>query len=226
MAILFMTGFEWGQASLDGVTLSGTASISTVQARTGARALRCNPASGATGFASNIFTQASNTNRHFAFYIATLPSVQRIIAGATGANATLRLESSGAISGYDNTPSLLFTGPVLSTGRWYSINWSGSGRLSIDGTVIFAQVGWANFGLSLGCVGTEASAIDIYFDDVLEGGTLGSVSYNEVKVALLRPISDNSNTNWTAGAGATTSLFDGVDNVPPASLASASETNT
>src|SRR3954467_14775673 len=79
MAVTGMWGFEAGEVGTDSFSLNGTSSYSTGTVRTGARSVRCNPASGATGYASVLGTLA--TYKHFGLYIATLPSADRSICG-------------------------------------------------------------------------------------------------------------------------------------------------
>jgi hypothetical protein len=166
----------------------------------------------------------------FGLYIATGPSVTRTIVNKAGSsNINVRLTSSLTLEVYNDT-TLLGTSYALTTGRWY---WVGMrieagtdvAFLQIDGSdAVIATATPASASLqAIGCSDTEASAIDIYIDDiVLDNAQIPQPH----RVNLLLPISDNSRTNWTAGAGGTTNLFAGVDNNPPGGLASASETNT
>jgi hypothetical protein len=235
MAVIFLTGFDGRLIELDQdgsvarhVVLSGTAAISTVQHRTGPAALRCNPASGAAGYMQ---LQAPSTKGwvHFGLYIATMPSVARVICGASGSGSNVKLNSTGKLEAFDGSTTRGTTTTTLTTGVWYWIGWRAAagttvpliqiaGTTEVTGTVAVAPN--TNIGLS----GTEASAADIYIDDVIVDGAgfLGPSN-----VGLLLPISDNgTHTGWQAGNGGTTNLWQGVDNVPPAGLASASETNT
>lgn len=219
-----MVGFEGAAAAVDNITLSGSAAYSTTQARTGSRSLRVNPGSGASGQCA-----IPNGNyQHFGLYIASLPSVSRRISGAnSGGEVNLRLDSSGSLSVY-NSNTLLGTSANLTTGTWY---WIGFNRLpgtsipllQIDGvTAVTATSPGGSFSY-VGAPGTEASAIDIYFDDVIvdPAGFLAPSN-----VALLLPVSDNyRDTLWTGGSGGTTNLYDAVNNVPPAGLATENNTS-
>jgi hypothetical protein len=235
MAVIFLTGFDGRLIELDQdgavarqVALSGTAAISTLQHRTGPAALRCNPASGASGY-MQLQTPSTKGWVHFGLYIATMPSVARVICGAAGSGSNVKLNSTGKLEAFDGSTTRGTTTTTLTTGVWYWIGWRAAagttvpliqiaGTTEVTGTVAVAPN--TNIGLS----GTEASAADIYIDDVIIDGAgfLGPSN-----VGLLLPISDNgTHTGWQAGAGGTTNLWQGVDNVPPAGLASASETNT
>lgn len=210
------------------MTRTGTAEWSTTQARTGSRAGRCNPASGASGF----FTLSGTTDGwwHLGLYIATMPSVQRRITGLSGGTSVnLRLNSDGTIGYYLGGTLIGTSSTALTTNQWYWIGWiqssvTSSPVLQINGTT---EVSGTTTGFTssnqIGCNGTEASAIDIYLDDfIIDNATFLAPS----KVDTAYPISDNTVTGVTAGAGGTTNLWDAVNNVPAAGVASASETNT
>ncbi len=220
-----MHGAETRQAGAEGATLTGTASFNTATFRTGTAAFRCNPASGAAG---SVSFGAPGGYQHFGINIATLPSVTRIVAGTATGNR-LRLTSTGTLEYFDGA-SVVGTSAALNTGTWYWIAWVGA--LSITGTLLAIDGSASVTGtsgataasdFSVGFPGTEASAVDAYFDDLIyDNATLLGPS----KVVLLVPISDNTVTAWTAGAGATTNLFAAVDNLPPVGVVSASETDT
>ena len=85
-------------------------------------------------------------------------------------------------------------------------------------------------GIKLGHGGGGILANTIYFDDVavnnLSGGSENTYPDKDGKCDILLPVSDNSIGDWTAGAGATSNLFDALDNTPPLGVATGSETNT
>lgn len=67
-----------------------------------------------------------------------------------------------------------------------------------------------------------------YFDDAARNDSTGAANNSwcgDGAVILMEPVSDNARGNWTAGAGGTTNLFDGVNNTPPVGVADASATN-
>jgi hypothetical protein len=228
MAVRACYGFEAQQAATDNIVFVGTSSYSTTTVRTGAASLRCNPASGATGrVILNVATVGDFV--HFGLNIATAPSLDRVIFGQIAAGiVNVRLTSTGALALYINT-TLMGTSADLSTGTWYWI-----GVRTLTGTsVVFLQIDGLDSVTgtgtvtgtpsSIGCIGTEASAIDIFFDDLIED-TAGFLAPSKVDIAL--PISDNTRTAVTGGAGGTTNLWDAINNTPPAGVASASETDT
>lgn len=232
MAVTRLNGFESAQAETDGITLTGGA-YSTVQARTGARSMRCNAASGVAAFFTTGGAYGNGNERvHFGLYVATMPSVARVIAGLTGAtDASLILNSTGTIAYTANNVTIGTSSTALTTGQWYWI-----GYRAFDGTSVaclqingVTEVTGSPGSISttangyLGLRLTEASAADIYIDDLIVDNAAFLASS---KVALLQPISDNTRTNWTGGISSTTNLFTAVDNIPPAGVASASETDT
>ena len=232
MAVTFLTGFESAAALVDGITLTGTAAYSTTQARTGTRSIRCNPASGASGY-FDIGLTGTESYRHFGLYIASMPSVNRVISGLLlSENLNVRLNASGYLLLYNNTTLVATSTTTLSTGVWY---WIGLRGVTSASPVVWLQVGGVDdastatipstvsqLGTALGVSSTEASAIDIYIDDLI-GDDAGFLAPS--KVGFLLPISDNyRDTLWTGGSGGTTNLWEAVNNCPP--VGSATESNT
>lgn len=230
MALTDFAGAETQQAAAEEVTLTGTASLNTNASfiRTGSGSYRCNPASGAQGFIQPFPGNSGGGSIHFGLYIATLPSLTRVISGDATTGNKLRLTSTGTLEYFDGT-SVIGTSAALSTATWYWIGWVAQGLvtgtlLAIGGAASVTGTSGGSSGVTnVGFHGTEASAADVYFDDLIRDG---SVLLQPSKCVLLLPISDNANTAWTAGAGATTSLFDAVNNAPPVGVASANETDT
>ena len=100
MAVTFGAGFEAQQAVTDGVTLLGTSSYSLVQANTGVASIRCNPASGASGYFSAV--GFNPTSLGFAIYIATAPSVARRIVGQAS-DCALRLNADRTVIDHEQS---------------------------------------------------------------------------------------------------------------------------
>jgi len=228
MAVRQSYSFEAQQAATDRITFVGTSSYSTTTVRTGAASLRCNPASGATG---RVLLAISTVGDfvHFGLNIATLPSLDRVIFGQIAAgNVNVRLTSTGGLALYINT-TLMGTSVNLSTATWYwigvrTLTGTSVAFLQIDGLDSVTGTGTVSgTPVSLGFIGTEASAADIFFDDVIVDNA-AFLSNGKADIAL--PISDNTVTAVTGGAGGTTNLWDAINNTPPAGVASASETDT
>ena len=171
MAVSGATGFEAGQIDIDLINLVGAAAYSTAQARTGVRSGRCNPASGASGYIAIDESQFM----HFGLYIASLPSVTRGIAGIPSDSPTpgvnVRLNPDGTLAVYNGSTLIGTSAQALSTAVWYWIGWkvgdtpSTDTLLQIDGTPVVSGIANLSQSVSVGCYGTEASAIDLYFDD-------------------------------------------------------------
>jgi hypothetical protein len=156
---------------------------------------------------------------HFGLYIATMPTVTRLIVG-TAFGSTLKLNASGTLEFFDSTTTRGASG-VLNTNQWYWIGYRTTAGTSVDllqvdgvtvvtGTVIDGDA-------RLGCSLSEATAIDVYLDDYIvdNAGFLSSS-----KVGLLVPTADSAvGTGWTLGSGGTTGLWDAVNNLPPTAVA-------
>jgi hypothetical protein len=183
-----------------------------------------NPASGAQGFANSL--AATNTFIHFGLYVATLPSLTRVIGGTTGAsNGNLAITSTGTLVVRNDTTVIGTSSVTLATGRWYWIGWRNASSvtgvlLQIDAVDQVSGTSAPNTLAIIGCVGTEASSIDIYMDDVIWDG---AGFLNPSRVGLLVPISDNTvGTGWTLGTGTAISGNSGstaVKNTPPIGVA-------
>lgn len=220
MAIIALAGFETQAAVSEGIAtgFTGTMSISTNQARTGTASLRSNPASGASGWTSGFVTGFE----HFGLYVATMPSVTRMIAGGIsgGVTVNLALNSGGTLSVRTDTTVVGTSALALATGRWYWIGFANlitrtGVLLQIDGIDQVSGTSGSNVTSNIGANGTEASAIDIYFDDLI---TDNAAFLPPSRVGLAVPISDVSRTDWTNDAAGTT-LWSAIGTPPPAGIA-------
>lgn len=111
-------------------------------------------------------------------------------------------------------------------------------ELRVDGVTVASgtatgaspSLGGSN-GLLLGYINATSGGIgtrECYIDDVAVNDSVGTSQNTwpgEGKIVVLRPTSDNARGGWTAGAGATASLFAAL-NSTPTGKAVASETNT
>lgn len=135
----------------------------------------------------------------------------------------------------DDTQVVL--GPTITTGQWYVVEVSynsstGATQLWVNGTSFGTgtceTVGNTNTVFAWGAV-TTSTATTWFYDDMAVNDDQGTSQNSRCglgKVVLLKPASDNATTGFAAGAGATTSLFDAVNNSPPTGVAQASATNT
>lgn len=109
------------------------------------------------------------------------------------------------------------------------------GTFRLNGSPIAVASGLTGTGAAwnwqFGAFTAPGANVVIDFDDIaVNTGDAGAGQTGfpgEGKIVLLSPISDNARgANWVAGAGATTNLFDALDNHPPTGLVLASATNT
>lgn len=226
MAVIFACGFEAQQAQTDtGSSFTGTASYSTAQHRTGAASMRCNPASGVAGGGGG--GDPSNAYHHFGFYVATLPSLERRIYGPIGIGGlNVRLTPTGTLTVYDNTTLLGTSSAAFATPGWH---WVGI-RQATGTSVVFLQIDGLNevtatatitqWTSAIGFLTTEASAADVFVDDIVIDSA-GFLASTNVDTAF--PISDNTVTGVTDNNGVTTNIWDAVNNTPPVGVASANE---
>jgi len=225
-----MTGFEGGGASVDGVTLTGTASNSATQARTGTRSLRVNPGASSNGGA----TFGSGSYVHFGLYVTSLPDASFRVFGSTGAGIDVQIAAPFPQDGtfrlqVRNNASNLGTQMVgFAFGLWHWIAVRTVAGTSVPFIAVDGVSGAAATASPTGTVyqvGADSvgpAGTDIYIDDIIIDDT-GFLSPS--KVAMLVPTADSAiGTGWTLGSGGTTSLFGGVDNIPPTAVADAGTT--
>lgn len=203
---------------------------------------------------SRIHWGAQGANGYFTriyFRVPALPSTAgRILAYADSADALLvgaRLTPTGKIQLWNETGTPAQIGSdstvTVAVDTWYRLELhcktvagaSDACELRLNGASVASATGLA---LSESAVGQVyygwpflaggANAV-IYVDDVAVNDDLGATQNSwpgDGSVVYLEPVSDNAITgSWTAGGGATTSLFDAVDSDPPAGAAAASATN-
>lgn len=223
-------GFESGSG--------GTGGTSTTNPRTGNACYALSPASGVSrwlnaptptsGFGGSIGT--GNFIRFYARFESLPATTARTFCGnhAAGGGLNLTVDPSGKITAYDGVTALSATGlPVItSTTHYYRIEISvvtAASEVRIDGTVILLLLNSSAFSARLGATDTVADTYTIRYDDYC----VDNAAYpGDGQSILLLPISDNTNVSWAAGGGGTTNMWQAIDNVPPAGVASGSETNT
>jgi hypothetical protein len=230
MAVTLFTGFEAPDPALDGITLAGVTAptYSTTQARTGTRSIRC--AVGAT--TSSFFTIPSGSSFvNFALYVETSfssSSINGAVVGQGNVGANLRfipVAGSGTVNlrAFNGTTGL---GAVMNIteGSWHWIGFRMSSGTSVPFLVVdgvSAAAATATFSgtvYQMGMYGVpNGEACTVYIDDVIidSAGFLSSS-----KVIDLLPTADSAvGTGWTTGSGATTGLWDAVNNQPPTAVA-------
>lgn len=234
MALTGCSGLSAGNGFVDiGTSLPTNFSYDTSVFRPGAaRSLKL-----AQGFNQTFFstTVINGAYKRVYIYVQQYPAFgSRIFLGFNSGpgSCNLRITSSGQIEYYDAGTTLVGTSTTaLSLGTWYRVEWfegtaTGVTLLKIDGNIEVVGNGTSSItSFSIGSGGDAANgqSFTLNYADVaandsqFPGPGIGK---------LVLPASDSSRGTWTAGAGATTSLFDAVNNVPPVGTTAASETNT
>lgn len=240
-----------GWDPLLGPTGAATATIQSLVVRSGAFAAKFDGgAAGAATRCTHTITLAANTTYFIRAYFcfANLPSVTTTLVTLFHGVPAAKITSAGKIQLWNLTSNAQVGSDsaatvVADSATWYRIElavatdasaFSTTGTAVLDGVQVATgtlttgtlpmtnfQVGWAS-----APGGTNPV---VYVDDVaLNDSTGGSqTSYPDTgKIVLLKPVSDNARgTNWTAGAGATTNLWDAIDNEPPTGKAIANATD-
>lgn len=248
-----LTGAGLGNPFFEGSGSAGT-TIDTATKRSGNASAQCNSGAGnTTAFvkveltAAEIATPTPIFARGY-FFFDTLPSVTTrvlIFTNITSSAAcSARVTSAGKLQLWDdssNTQVGSDSVTTLATGVWYRIEMSYAGggttfssELRLDGVTVASGSGLSGLAISVslldfGWVTAPGAASICHVDDIAVNNNTGTVQNSfpgAGSVRLLIPVSDNSRTGWTAGAGSTTNLFAAVDNEAPAGLTAGSATNT
>lgn len=235
-----------GHGEGQGLTIGGVPTIDTGLFRSGAQSLKClNGLQSATWTGLGVAlgnTAYSRTYIYVTTLLNTTSFIGRLFTSGAVPLLTLSFSPSGALQLVNGVTSANIGSPItLSTGRWYRIETSltvpgagnGSAEMLVDGISI-ASTASANFG---------NAAVDRFGTGILTAVTTGQVNIADVaindstggnqnnypgsgRIVLLKPVSDNARTGWTAGGLGTTNLFQGVANTPPVGVGDVSATNT
>lgn len=173
----------------------------------------------------------------------------------TGGAATLsvRLTAAGKLQLYNEIGAAQIGSDstlTVATGTWYRVELSGtigtgatdSSELRVAlatdtgvGETVASQTGASYTDLLFdqlwhGWLNSPGANKKIWLDDTVVNSTAGtsnnSWAGHSEGIVYLYPISDNARgANWTAGAGATSNLFEAVNNNPPVGVAPASATD-
>ena len=229
-----------------GVTGSGALSVATSAARSGSYGLHIAATGGSANYASykqrvsgGALVGAYQSVR---FYLrvnsATTGNPNGVVGAFTSAPAlTWAIMVSASGGGYSiqllDALGSFGTGTSITADVWHLVEVDASTVATdvyLDGTLIAhdtGQVGAANVELRVGCgiTGTPTGTFSVDIDDIVAyAGSLIAPLQSAYQVGLLLPTSDNiagnASTGWTGGGGSTANLYQGVDNVPPAGLAS------
>lgn len=235
MARTSAAGFDQGLISANGTAAIGSGlSWEGTIFRSGLGSLKIALVSGAQG--NVIVLGAISEWVRFYVRVTALPAAtaRQLFSGTAGAtegvylnaDGTLTMKTAGGVSVGTTTTAL------TDTARWYMVEVrtnntaSSQVRLRIDGADEITSATASGAGTStgqFGSRGTEADTYTAYIDDV-SGDNAEFPGPGEVLILL--PASDNSNTNWVRGGNTTnTDLYLGCSTIPPAGVASASETD-
>lgn len=233
---LFTSGFEAnhiGTNSTEGWVVSvGAPAISTVQKKTGTYAFRSNPSGTGKTMKAVITTMVSGRTYYAGayLYIASLPTatcqIFSIWNNSTTDAAVLFMTTGGALQLFSSTGSQLGSDSgTLSTATWYYIELSyvftsGAATARLNGTEFANGTSGTSIAIAAVEPGIPESGVtaDLYFDDVIvndEQGANENSFPNKQRVVWLKPTADGARGSWTAGGGATTNLFEGINNSAP-----------
>lgn len=244
MARLLTCGFEAGHPNPEGMALQGSAVIAATNARSGVTGLTCAPVSGSAYATGGLVINLGTTYYLRAYvYITAYPSADTILAYMGTSTGRVILTTAGKLQlryGVGLGTQVGSDSPVLSLNTSYRIEFSQrlqSGADAIEGLIdgVSYASGTPNIGdaATSGCgcgVATAGITATLYVDDFAVNDSTGTVQNawpGDGKVVMLDAKADSARgTNWLAGAGGTTNLFDAVDNTPPVGLVLASATNT
>jgi hypothetical protein len=166
------------------------------------------------------------------FKVGALPGAARCVVIGAG-NTTpphVNLHTDGTLYLEVGTVQQGGFSASINDGAWHrvelmcttgAVNVTTAGELRLDGVSVSTWSGSAganpNFNVGLN-VNPGANAV-LYVDDLALNDSTGTAQNSwcgEGRIVLLKPVADNARgVNWTAGGGATTNLWDAVNNTPP-----------
>lgn len=235
--IQWCCGFDSKDASIDGITLTGSgATYNTTGPRNGTDSLRINAASGAASYFT--ITPSFATPRWLGVWVkvASRPSSTARVIYGTAAEG-LRLNANGTIGLYQgSTLRATSTIALTDTSKYYLIRTKFASSVSIGDTLakisefstdgnlmstdnLNAATATAfNSGMIWGANDTVADTYDARFDDAVVDE--GDWSPEDVKVVLAVGQQDTSvGTGWQQPGGDTTDIWVAVVNTPPNGIA-------
>lgn len=249
MAISQIIGFELGSAGEAYLLNGSTVTVQSTTARSGTYALRSN----STGQNAHLELDSRaaggtfrNLYKSIRFYlrVGALPSslntecdiVETALAGSFACR--LRLNPAGTLSLMSSsTVRATSTSALTADGLWHRVDfdlgWNSGGgmRVFVDGTQWASDTTDTTVSVAssahIGITGANnASACDVYIDDVLCYDSALPATLSDYNVSLLRPTADSARGGWITGAAGTTNLWDALDNTPPAGTVTGSQTAT
>lgn len=242
MARLFTSGAETRHATTESVTLAGAAVFVTTNPRSGSANYRSVSAIGTAQATITGVTSRPYYARGF-FYVSALDDAMgNLIALGAVTVVGAKVYADGSVAVLNGATELFRSAAgLVSAGAYFMLELAlsvGSGATdyiecrvggsSIYSTSTASVTDSAPTLARFGPAGATSSTVD--FDDLAVNDNQGSSQTSwpgNGKVVVLDPVSDSARgANWLAGAGATTNLWDAVDNTPPVGVVLASATNT
>lgn len=234
-----------GSPSLDGAFVSGAFTRDTSTKRSGNAAWKADSTGSNLAANGNFdnYPASVNTTYFFRQYfnVSQLPgSTVRIFFPS---NFPIKLTSGGKIQLFNNDTSTQIgsdSAATITTGVWYRLELQvvigvsniTAVELRLDGVTVASDSGLSvtnGSSTAFGWLDPPGANKVIYFDDGKINDNTGAANNSwcgDGKLILMTPTSDSQRGVWTAGAGGTTNLWDALNNIPPAGLASGSATNT
>lgn len=133
------------------------------------------------------------------------------------------------------------TNPITNADGWYLCKiystWAASGNTHIlkvgsqtmTRTDNFTSPTPSNLTLWFGAIESQSTSMSIHFDDFSLNDATGDLENNfpddSAHIVFMPVVVDTSIGDWVAGAGATTSLFEALNNLPPTGTTDADATN-
>jgi hypothetical protein len=252
MARLSILGAETGHIHAEDVSLTGTTqTFDTSVKRTGTRAFKFD--SSAACYLQQTVAGPLDTRLFITawVYFPTATgypgSNSRILVANTGTPAvvaSLRVTTAGKLQLLNSAGTQIGSdsSETMALDTWHRIDLGvetrtgatdyAEGRLngvSIASTTTgnFTDNGIANF--QFGWIDDPGTSEVLYVDDVVvnsEAGLTNNTWALDEKVVLLLPTADSEVDGWAQPDGGTTSLFEAVNNIPPAGLDSGAATDT
>lgn len=247
MARMLSCGWEWGTAKEFERPSTGNATVQSTIVRTGTYALQ------ATGYQLSDIGFLGATGTHYwarmYFRISALPTTTSAImfcgvrstvnGGAAMLTTTGKIQAATAAAGVYTTFGS-DSAATIAVGTWYRLeqHFMVNAAAGADDTVEVLLDGVSVASSTTKTIGTAAPNVcevgwctnptntpDIYIDDFALNNGASNDWPGPGSLVLLKPVSDNARVGWTAGGGATTSLFDAVNNTPPVGVAAATNTS-
>lgn len=253
MARLLTAGYETKAALTEGLTITGTTlTFDTTTVRTAGTVSGKVATSGGGYFGYTIPAASQGTGKTFFWrsylYIPTGgDNSSRLIEFVSSGSVLVQVRSNGGEQLFLADSSGTQQGNLasaISLNAWHRIEvailvpatGNGTAHLFIDGTEVtsggsqWAMGNTALTDMDWGSPPGGTVSLTMYYDDTAvndDSGTNQNSYPGDGAIVLLVPTSDNAvGTNWVAGAGGKTHLFNAVSPTPPVGVAEASATNT